>query len=61
MENGRRLRPSPTLQAARNSFRANFAKLPETCKALQGREPFPVTISARLSALQKETTPTDEN
>ena len=52
MQEGRALRPHPTLDESRNLFQRGFAALPEDVKALTGAAAYPVEISPELAALQ---------
>jgi nicotinate phosphoribosyltransferase len=54
MAGGRIIRSLPTLQASRDYFQAQFARLPETYKALQEPARYPVGLSAGLRALQAQ-------
>ncbi len=52
MQEGRALRPHPTLDESRNLFQRGFAALPEDVKALTSAAAYPVEISPALAALQ---------
>ena len=52
MQEGRALRPHPTLDESRNLFQRGFAALPEDVKALTSAAAYPVEISPELAALQ---------
>jgi nicotinate phosphoribosyltransferase len=52
MAGGRITRPLPTLSESRDYFQAQFARLPETHKALQDPTPYPVSLSPGLTELQ---------
>ncbi len=52
MTGGRIIRPVPTLQASRDYFQAQFAKLSETYKRLQDPARYPVNLSAGLKKVQ---------
>jgi len=55
MENGRRVHASPTVAELRDRFRKQFSLLDEKYKDLHARHPYPVKISPRLEALQRNT------
>ncbi|MBI5896446.1 MAG: nicotinate phosphoribosyltransferase [Desulfobacterales bacterium] len=52
MRRGRRLHPPSELNQLRQTFKANFARLPETYKVLSAAPDFPVLLSERLRGLQ---------
>lgn len=52
MENGKPLRPNPSLQIIRERFKSNFAFLDEKYKTLEGHASYPVKLSTRLEELQ---------
>jgi nicotinate phosphoribosyltransferase len=52
MKAGRRLHPASDLNQLRQTFKANFDRLPEAYKALSAAPDFPVRISEHLRALQ---------
>jgi nicotinate phosphoribosyltransferase len=52
MAGGRIVRQLPTLPASRDYFQAQFARLPETYKALRDPARYPVSLSAGLKKLQ---------
>jgi len=54
MDNGRLLRPLPLLSDSRALFLADFAKLPEACKALHAPALYPVTLTPTLAQFQDE-------
>lgn len=54
MAGGRRTAPSPELSAIRGRFEEEFSRLPERFKSLRSSEHFPVRISERLKAMQKD-------
>ena len=54
MKGGRVLGPHPSLSQIRDSFNANFSALPESIKALDAGQTYPVLITARLKELQKD-------
>jgi nicotinate phosphoribosyltransferase len=53
MRGGKRLRPDPSLEELRRSFREEFACLPERHKAIRAPEPYPVRTSEGLRQLQQ--------
>ncbi len=53
MRAGRRLAPSPRLQAIREHARAELERLPETLRALSGAGAYPVQIAPALQALAR--------
>ena len=55
VENGRLVRPGPSLPAIRENFRRNFADLDEKYKTSGLRALFPIRLSTRLKALQDQT------
>ena len=55
MEKGKLLRPHPQLQMLQETFKENFAALDDKYKSIQDHKTYPVKLSARLKALQKET------
>ncbi|OIN95360.1 MAG: nicotinate phosphoribosyltransferase [Deltaproteobacteria bacterium CG1_02_45_11] len=52
MDNGKPMRPPPSLEELRNSFRENFALLDNKYKSLRATIVYPVTLSNRLLQLQ---------
>ena len=52
MENGKILRPHPSLQSIRERFADGYAGLDEKYKPLQTDAVYPVEISDRLQAIQ---------
>jgi len=54
MRAGRRLRPSPALDAVRRFARAQLELLPDALRALDPAPPYPVTVSPSLRALADE-------
>ncbi len=54
MENGRRLRPLPSLDESRALFRADFAGLTEVHKALRAPALYPVSLTPTLARFQDE-------
>jgi nicotinate phosphoribosyltransferase len=53
MQDGKILRPLPSLQAIRDRFNASFSGLPEKYKALDAAESYPVKLTPGLEMLQK--------
>ena len=53
MENGRCLKPGPTLETIKKEFEKNFSTLPERYKDLEKTASYPVTLSPALQDLQK--------
>ncbi len=53
MEYGKCLRPHPPLEIIRTQFSENFELLPETYKSLDHQQPYPVSLSKRLSDIQE--------
>jgi nicotinate phosphoribosyltransferase len=53
MEDGKMLRPIPSLQAVRDRFKKNFSKLDEKYKTIQNTESYPVKLSMGLLELQE--------
>ncbi|MFC1816113.1 hypothetical protein ACFL0M_09255 [Thermodesulfobacteriota bacterium] len=51
MENGKCLRPHPSLETIKDRFKQNFSRLPEDYKSLHQHNPYPVTLSLQPSAL----------
>jgi nicotinate phosphoribosyltransferase len=51
MRGGRRIAPSPTLDAVREHARGQLASLPEALRALDPAAPYPVVVSPALRAL----------
>jgi nicotinate phosphoribosyltransferase len=56
MKDGKRLFPSEPLDHIRQRFLQEFARLPESYKALQGAEIYPVEITPPLQTLQDQVT-----
>lgn len=54
MADGRRLAPSPPLEAVRARAAASLAALPDPLRGLDPAEPYPVTIGDRLTVLSAE-------
>lgn len=54
MQEGKLLKAHPTLEEIRQHFAERFQALDEAYKALDGAPSYPVRLSPRLSALQKE-------
>lgn len=54
MEAGRRLGPPESLEAIRQRFQADFARLPEALKSLSPAPRYPVRLSAGLVSLQEQ-------
>jgi nicotinate phosphoribosyltransferase len=54
MENGRLVGPMPTLEQIRQRFADNFTRLDDRYKRFTDPQPYPVVVSERLVALQKE-------
>lgn len=54
MKDGKRLRPDPSLNEVRESFRREFAALPEPHKALRSPTPYPSQISPDLELITEE-------
>lgn len=54
MENGRILRPLPSLEESRSTLQREFRLLPEPTKAIQNPASYPVEFSPRLTALRQE-------
>jgi nicotinate phosphoribosyltransferase len=54
MHEGRPLQPLPSLKESRTLFFEEFAKLPETYKALHAPTVYPVTLTPRLAQFQYE-------
>ncbi|MBR9987352.1 MAG: nicotinate phosphoribosyltransferase [Desulfosarcina sp.] len=54
MENGRPAGPMPTLEQIRSRFAGNFERLDDSHKRFTDPQPYPVVVSDRLVALQKE-------
>ena len=54
LRDGRRLRSDPALAELRERFRAEFARLPERCKALRSPARYEVRISPGLERLQDQ-------
>ncbi len=53
MENGKQVRPHPSLQAVQERFKKNFSCLDEKYKTIHENVPYPVKLSKRLKELQK--------
>ena len=53
MRAGRRLAPSPRVQAVREHARAELERLPETLRPLNGVGAYPVTVAPALQALAR--------
>ncbi len=53
MENGKCLRPHPSLQKIRERFNHNISLLDETYKSLKPRTDYPVEMSPQLEELQE--------
>jgi hypothetical protein len=53
MEDGKLLRPNPSLQNIRDRFKTNFALLDEKYKSIHDAVIYPVRLSRRLKHLQK--------
>jgi nicotinate phosphoribosyltransferase len=51
---GRRVEPSPSLEASRQQAAAQLACLPEPLRQLRARPPYPVTIAPALQQLAQE-------
>jgi nicotinate phosphoribosyltransferase len=54
MEQGERLHDSPSLQEIQNQFKKNFSRLEDRYKRIHEKHVYPVTLSSRLAALQKQ-------
>jgi nicotinate phosphoribosyltransferase len=54
MENGRLVGPTSTLEQIRSRFAGNFERLDNSHKRFTDPQPYPVVVSERLVALQKE-------
>ena len=52
MKNGKRIRPSPSLQEIQDKFKENFASLGEKYKSLEADVVYPVKLSSSLSKIQ---------
>jgi nicotinate phosphoribosyltransferase len=52
MEDGKVLRPHPTLEGIRNRFELNFSRLDDQYKSIHGAAVYPVRLSNRLKQLQ---------
>jgi nicotinate phosphoribosyltransferase len=53
LEDGKVVRPSPSLEEIRQHFVESFQALDDAYKALEGAPSFPVKVSPRLSAVQE--------
>jgi len=53
MQDGKIVRPLPSLQAIRDRFNDSFSGLPEKYKKLDAAEPYPVKLTPGLEMLQK--------
>ena len=53
LENGKAVRPHPSLEDIRQRFKRRFDKLNAPCKRLRNSEPYPVAVSPKLQALQE--------
>lgn len=53
MENGKLLRPHPSLDVVRDCFKKNFSLLDEKYKSIHDTMVYPVTLSRRLQELQE--------
>ena len=53
MENGKPIRPHPTLQTIRKRFETNFSRLDKKYKSIDTRAIYPVKLSRRIQDLQE--------
>jgi nicotinate phosphoribosyltransferase len=53
MRDGHILKPQPSLDQIRTDFQGNFSALPESIKALDAQDTYPVNVTERLKKLQK--------
>ena len=53
MADGKRLPPYPSLQESRELFLAEFGRLPDSYKQLQGPKRYPVALSPQLARFQE--------
>ena len=53
MENGKPIRPHPTLQTIRKRFETNFSRLDKKYKSIETRAIYPVKLSRRIQDLQE--------
>jgi hypothetical protein len=53
MEDGKMLRPNPSLQAVRDRFKKNFSQLDKKYKSIQNIATYPVKLSMGLQELQE--------